>query len=109
MCVSLLFWFLHSAKYWIDCILGPRSFKWVRGEAIGRGRAYLGLNVTTGEMIAVKQYRIPHNADELPGRPSARTIKREMENMKALSHPNLVEYLGLEEGDEFLSLYVVRF
>ncbi|KAJ7873156.1 kinase-like protein [Mycena leptocephala] len=44
----------------------PRSFKWVRGEAIGRGRAYLGLNVTTGEMIAVKQYRIPHNADELP-------------------------------------------
>ncbi|GJE92098.1 Pkinase-domain-containing protein [Phanerochaete sordida] len=35
------------------------TFRWVRGELIGRGsygKVYLDLNVNTGEMMAVKQY-----------------------------------------------------
>ena len=42
-------------------------FKWVRGELIGKGtygRVYLALNVTTGEMIAVKQVEIPKTASD---------------------------------------------
>ncbi|KAJ6545039.1 kinase-like protein [Mycena vulgaris] len=94
---------------------GPENrtrFKWVRGESIGRGThglVYLGLNATTGEMLAVKQISFPQNTgatSEQRGRPSAQTLKREMENMKALQHPNLVEYLGLEEEDECVSLFM---
>ncbi|KAJ7707319.1 kinase-like protein [Mycena rosella] len=88
------------------------QIKWVRGEAIGRGshgRVYLGLNATTGEMIAVKQITFPKVAGgttEQPGRPSSLTLKREMENMKGLHHPNLVEYLGLEEAGNLVSIFM---
>ncbi|KAF7336951.1 MAP kinase kinase kinase mkh1 [Mycena venus] len=87
----------------------PRPFKWIRGQAIGRGthgRVYLSLNATTGEMMAVKQISFPQNSGESPGRPSTRTLKREFENMKALRHPNLIEYLGLEEGGDLFSLFM---
>ncbi|KAJ6561914.1 kinase-like domain-containing protein [Mycena capillaripes] len=87
----------------------PQNFKWVRGESIGRGthgRVYLGLDAITGEIIAVKQISFAPNADQISGRPCPRTIKQEMENMKGLSHPNLVDYLGIEEGGEFLSLFM---
>ncbi|KAJ7145107.1 kinase-like protein [Mycena crocata] len=85
----------------------PVQFKWVRGQAIGRGahgRVYLGLNARTGEMIAVKQISFPRK--ESPGRPSAELLKREMENMKVLRHPNLAEYLALEEDGESVSLFM---
>ena len=45
--------------------LAPATFKWIRGELIGRGtygKVYLALNATTGEMIAVKQVEIPRTA-----------------------------------------------
>ncbi|KAJ7112001.1 kinase-like domain-containing protein [Mycena epipterygia] len=85
------------------------QFKWVRGQTIGRGlhgRVYLGLNATTGEMIAVKQVSFPQRAGVAQGRLSADTLKRDMENMTALSHPNLVQYLGLEEEPEFVSIFM---
>ncbi|KAF7374403.1 hypothetical protein MSAN_00324400 [Mycena sanguinolenta] len=85
-------------------------FKWIRGQVIKkrmRGGVYLGLNAATGEMLAVKQIGLPQTlGDELPGRPSARTLKRELGNMKALRHPNLVEYLGHEETDSILSIFM---
>ncbi|KAJ7472785.1 kinase-like protein [Mycena latifolia] len=95
----------RSVERWVQ-------FKWVRGEEIGRGtygRVYLGLNATTGEMMAVKQITFPKRAGSTAkqaGRPSARTLKREMENMKALRHPNLVEYLGLEETGDCVSIFM---
>ncbi|KAJ7249235.1 kinase-like protein [Mycena haematopus] len=87
-----------------------QPFKWIRGELIKKrthGGVYLGLNATTGEMMAVKQISFPQNsAGELPGRPSARTFKRELDNMKALRHPNLIDYLGLEETGGVLSVFM---
>ncbi|KAJ7471450.1 kinase-like protein [Mycena galericulata] len=83
-------------------------YKWVKGEALGRGAhglVYLGLNATTGEIIAVKQISFSPDAPST-GRPSPQTIRREMENMEALRHPNLVEYLGLEEDGESVSIFM---
>ncbi|KAJ6512736.1 kinase-like protein [Mycena sanguinolenta] len=88
-------------------------FKWIRGQVIKkrtRGGVYLAINATTGEMLAVKQIGFPQlSGGELPGRPSARTLKRELDNMKALRHPNLVEYLGHEETDGVLSIFMPYF
>ncbi|KAJ6507777.1 kinase-like protein [Mycena vitilis] len=86
----------------------PPHFKWVRGEAIGRGthgRVYLALNATTGEMVTAKQFNLLSGAGESLGRPSHRTLKREIANMENLDHPNVVQYLGFEQSGDLLSLF----
>ena len=85
-------------------------FKWVRGELIGKGtygRVYLALNATTGEMIAVKQVEIPRTeADKDDKRQVSvvEALKLESETLKDLDHPNIVQYLGFEQTDDFLSM-----
>ena len=85
-------------------------FKWVRGELIGKGnfgRVYMGLNVTTGEMIAIKQVEIPRTAadkDDSPQVTVVEALKLESEMLTGLDHPNIVRYLGFEETSNFLSM-----
>ncbi|KAF7339539.1 MAP kinase kinase kinase [Mycena sanguinolenta] len=91
---------------------GPTTFKWVRGELIGRGtygRVYLALNATTGEMIAVKQVEIPRTAsDKNDSRQVTvvQALKLESETLKVLDHPNIVQYLGFEETPTNLSIFL---
>ncbi|KAJ6604566.1 MAP kinase [Mycena vulgaris] len=91
---------------------GPTTFKWVRGELIGRGtygRVYLALNATTGEMIAVKQVEIPRTAsDKNDSRQVTvvQALKLESETLKVLDHPNIVQYLGFEETPANLSIFL---
>ncbi|KAJ7487514.1 MAP kinase [Mycena galericulata] len=91
---------------------GPTTFKWVRGELIGRGtygRVYLALNATTGEMIAVKQVEIPRTAsDKNDSRQVTvvQALKLESETLKVLDHPNIVQYLGFEETPSNLSIFL---
>ncbi|RDB28565.1 MAP kinase kinase kinase mkh1 [Hypsizygus marmoreus] len=91
---------------------GPTTFKWVRGELIGRGtygRVYLALNATTGEMIAVKQVEMPRTAsDKNDSRQITvvQALKMESETLKDLDHPNIVQYLGFEETPANLSIFL---
>ena len=82
----------------------------VKGDLIGKGtygRVYLGLNATTGDMIAVKQVEMPRNDTE---REDARqtgmieALKSEIALLKDLDHPKVVAYLGWEESEDFLSM-----
>lgn len=74
-----------------------KQYVWVKGELIGRGsfgKVYLGLNATTGDMMAVKQVRAPrHHTNEDP----TRSLYAEVETMKDLDHLNIVQYLGFEQ------------
>ncbi|KAG1825845.1 kinase-like protein [Suillus subaureus] len=78
---------------------GPdRILKWVRGELIAKGtygRVYLALNATTGEMFAVNQRM-----------KSVQAFKTEIETLKDLDHPHIVQYLGFEETKTFLSIFL---
>ncbi|KAG5647644.1 hypothetical protein DXG03_008997 [Asterophora parasitica] len=91
---------------------GGATFKWVRGELIGRGtygRVYLALNATTGEMIAVKQVETPRTAsDKNDSRQVTvvQALKMESETLKDLDHPNIVQYLGFEETPDNLSIFL---
>ncbi|KAF5384954.1 hypothetical protein D9615_001445 [Tricholomella constricta] len=91
---------------------GGTTFKWVRGELIGRGtygRVYLALNATTGEMIAVKQVEMPRTAsDKNDSRQVTvvQALKMESETLKDLDHPNIVQYLGFEETPDNLSIFL---
>ncbi|KAJ7293506.1 kinase-like domain-containing protein [Mycena rebaudengoi] len=77
----------------------PRTttFQWVRGELIGKGsygRVYLALNVTNGELMAVKQIEV------------VEALKFESETLKNLEHPNVVQYLGFEETPKNLNVFL---
>lgn len=92
---------------------GPgRILKWVRGELIAKGtygRVYLALDATTGEMFAVKQVEIPIAASTSDRKVSrqmefVQALKTEIETLKDLDHPHIVQYLGFEETKTFLSM-----
>ncbi|KAJ3526316.1 hypothetical protein NMY22_g10214 [Coprinellus aureogranulatus] len=91
---------------------GPTTFKWVRGELIGKGtygRVYLALNATTGEMIAVKQVELPQTpSDKSDSRQATvvQALKMESETLKDLDHPHIVQYLGFEETPTNLSIFL---
>ncbi|KDR84893.1 hypothetical protein GALMADRAFT_217973 [Galerina marginata CBS 339.88] len=91
---------------------GPTTFKWVRGELIGKGtygRVYLALNATTGEMIAVKQVELPQTlSDKNDSRQHTvvQALKMESETLRDLDHPHIVQYLGFEETPANLSIFL---
>jgi len=86
----------------------PATFKWLKGELIGRGnygKVYLAMNLTTGEMIAVKQVEISSLADDR-ARNLWRVLELESSIMKDLDHPNIVQYLGFERTPELMSMFM---
>ena len=81
---------------------GQAEFAWVKGELVGRGSygaVYLALNVSNGEMLAVKQ--VTH-APVL----AADALIMEVQTMKDLDHLNIVQYLGFEQKHHTYSLFL---
>lgn len=91
---------------------GPTTFKWVRGELIGKGtygKVYLAMNATTGEMIAVKQVDNPQTpSDKSDSRQATvvQALKMEGETLRDLDHPHVVQYLGYEETPTNISIFL---
>ncbi|KAI5959950.1 BCK1 [Candida pseudojiufengensis] len=82
-----------------------QEIAWIKGELIGRGSfgdVYLALNVTTGEMLAVKQV-IWNNNFDCGG---IESLHKEIETMKDLDHKNIVQYLGYEQKNNIYSLFL---
>ncbi|KAG7099135.1 hypothetical protein E1B28_001007 [Marasmius oreades] len=89
------------------------TFQWALGELIGEGsygRVYLALNVTTGEIIAVKQVEIARSPSGLQGRRRLREVaealRLEKNTLKLLDHPHIVRFLGFEETSNCLSIFM---
>ncbi|RVX67092.1 hypothetical protein B0A52_08335 [Exophiala mesophila] len=88
------------------------TFKIVRGRLIGKGtfgRVYLGMNATTGEFLAVKQVEVnqkvaAHDKDRIKEMVAALDV--EIDTMKDLEHPNIVQYLGCERKEFSISIYL---
>lgn len=84
-------------------------FAWIKGELIGRGSfgaVYLGLNVTTGEMLAVKQVVISQYGDHSDLTEGMNALQKEVETVKDLDHVNIVQYLGHEQRGNIYSLFL---
>lgn len=85
-------------------------FRWQRAEMIGSGsfgKVFLGLNLSSGEMMAVKQIHIgPHMGEN--GAELLSSIQREVALLQGLRHPNIVTYLGVErdEAEGTLSIFL---
>lgn len=86
---------------------GYEEFAWIKGELIGRGSfgsVFLALNVTTGEMLAVKQVIVHGNAAS--NSEGLEALHKEVETMKYLDHLNIVQYLGFEQKENTYSLFL---
>ncbi|KAK1040157.1 mitogen-activated protein kinase kinase kinase, partial [Friedmanniomyces endolithicus] len=88
------------------------TFKWMRGQLIGKGsfgRVYLGMNTTTGELLAVKQVELnpkAPNADPSRVRDMVKTLDMEIDTMQHLDNANIVQYLGCERKEFSISIFL---
>ncbi|TID21215.1 hypothetical protein CANINC_003495 [Pichia inconspicua] len=86
------------------------EFAWIKGEMIGIGkfgRVYVALNLTTGELIAVKQIGINRKfIDKKETDGILDTFKAEVDSLKDLDHINIVQYLGYEIKDTVYSIFL---
>ncbi|KAG8699930.1 hypothetical protein FRC08_005026 [Ceratobasidium sp. 394] len=88
------------------------TFKWVKGQLIGRGsfgRVYHAMNLTTGDMIAVKQVELPKTeSDRNDSRQISvvEALKSESNTLSDLDHPHIVQYLGFEQTSDTLSIFL---
>ncbi|XP_047337916.1 mitogen-activated protein kinase kinase kinase NPK1 [Impatiens glandulifera] len=84
------------------------SIRWRKGELIGCGafgRVYMGMNLDSGELIAVKQVLIATNhASKEKTQSHIRELEEEVKLLKNLKHPNIVRYLGTGREDESLNI-----
>ncbi|KAH7842532.1 hypothetical protein Vadar_006465 [Vaccinium darrowii] len=82
--------------------------RWRKGELIGCGafgRVYMGMNLDSGELLAVKQVSIAANsASKEKTQAHIRELEEEVNLLKNLSHPNIVRYLGTAREEESLNI-----
>lgn len=95
-----------------DMPVGVNSFQIARGELIGKGsygRVYLGMNLTTGDLLAVKQVEVNHRiagSDKEKMKEMVAALDQEIDTMQHLEHPNIVQYLGCEKKEFSISIFL---
>ncbi|XVF38159.1 hypothetical protein REPUB_Repub20aG0076000 [Reevesia pubescens] len=81
--------------------------RWRKGELIGCGafgRVYMGMNLDSGELLAVKQVLIAANAPKEKTQAQIRELEEEVKLLQNLSHLNIVRYLGTAREDDSLNI-----
>ncbi len=95
-----------------DLPRGQNSFQIGRGQLIGKGsygRVYLGINLTTGDFLAVKQVEVNQKAagqDKDKMKEMVSALDQEIDTMQHLEHPNIVQYLGCERKEYSISIFL---
>eukprot|EP01018_Ginkgo_biloba_P003009 Gb_36743 [translate_table: standard] len=86
----------------------PRTIRWKKGEVIGcgaYGRVYMGMNLDSGELLAIKQVLIAaNNLSKDKAQAHIQELEEEVKLLRNLSHPNIVRYLGTAREDEALNI-----
>ena len=91
---------------------GINSFQIGRGQLIGKGsygRVYLGINLTTGDLLAVKQVEVNQKAagqDKDKMKEMVAALDQEIDTMQHLEHRNIVQYLGCERKEFSISIFL---
>lgn len=95
-----------------DLPAGINSFQIGRGQLIGKGsygKVYLGINLTTGDLLAVKQVEVNQKAagqDKDKMKEMVAALDQEIDTMQHLEHPNIVQYLGCERKEFSISIFL---
>ena len=88
----------------------PRM-RWHRGALIGAGsfgKVFLGMNAKTGMLMAVKQVELPPSDDDCTRRwrMMVDSLESEIELLKSIHHPNIVQYLDSHSDGKFLNIFL---
>ncbi|GKV08987.1 hypothetical protein SLEP1_g20553 [Rubroshorea leprosula] len=82
--------------------------RWRKGELIGCGafgRVYMGMDLDSGELLAVKQVLIAaKGASKEKAQANVKELEEEVKLLQKLSHPKIVRYLGTVREDETLNI-----
>jgi mitogen-activated protein kinase kinase kinase len=87
-------------------------FKWIRGAEVGtdpepRCRVFIGMNMTTGELIAAKQIQLSIDPpEEQQARKLLRKAELEIDILKRLEHPNIIRFIGYEQSQQNMSMFL---
>ena len=88
------------------------TYRILRGELIGKGtygRVYLGINATTGDVLAIKHVEVNPKAagqDKDKMKEMVSSLDQEIDTMQHLEHPNIVQYLGCERKEYSISIFL---
>lgn len=80
---------------------------WKKGNILGAGafgQVFLCYDEDTGRELAVKQVQIGTRTTEISK--EVRALQCELQLLKNLQHPRIVQYFGSEEGDRVLSIFM---
>ena len=82
------------------------AIRWRRGASLGSGAfgdVYLGFDLASGELMAVKQVCLigVENVKK-----QMRSLRDEIELVSALEHPNIVRYFGTAVSGEYLDVFM---
>lgn len=88
-----------------------QRMRWHKGALIGTGsfgKVFLGMNAKTGMLMAVKQVELPRSDDEMTRhrRMVIESLESEIELLKSIQHPNIVQYLDSFADDEHLNIFL---
>lgn len=84
------------------------TIRWSCGELIGAGafgRVYMGMNLESGELMAVKQVSL-QDCEASRREDHVRALENEVVVLKRLRHINIVRYLGTERTNESLNIFL---
>ncbi|KAG6333652.1 hypothetical protein ID866_5439 [Astraeus odoratus] len=85
--------------------------KWIKGALIGAGsfgKVYLGMDAVNGLLMAVKQVELPTGSapNEERKKSMLSALEREIDLLKDLQHPNIVQYLYSSVDDDYLNIFL---
>ncbi|KAK7269332.1 hypothetical protein RIF29_22057 [Crotalaria pallida] len=84
--------------------------RWRKGQLIGCGafgQVYMGMNLDSGELLAVKQVLIASNsAFKDKAQAHIKELEEEVKLLKDLSHPNIVRYLGTVREEDTINIFL---
>ena len=100
----------------LNSFLSGNSFEqnnWIKGSLIGEGSfgsVSLALHAVTGELMAVKQVELPNvkQGTDVEKRKNTMTqaLKHEIDLLQGLQHPNIVQYLGTSQDENYLNIFL---
>ncbi|CAD8146764.1 unnamed protein product [Paramecium pentaurelia] len=77
--------------------------QWEQGEVLGQGafgKVVMGLQ-KNGQIMAVKQVFIQNQNDD-----KVKQLQKEIEMLSRLQHPNIVRYIGCEQKNQFINIFL---
>ncbi|KAF8921262.1 hypothetical protein CPB85DRAFT_1270044 [Mucidula mucida] len=88
-----------------------KANKWIKGALIGAGsfgKVYLGMDASSGLLMAVKQVELPTGSapNEERKQSMLSALEREIELLQDLQHDNIVQYLYSSLEDDCLNIFL---